>query len=514
MSTKHKHTDFQDSLAKEGTDDALKYFGDAFENFQIRNSAEELKRLIRAVMEREKEEGGDVQLPDDGDSEEAAEKIYRSYLLEKLSKGCSGSKEKNKVNSNIRNWFSGKHRTMKRKSAIEILLALEVDDIEANDYIFRLCGDEAYALYASRDYQDIVYAFCLRNKRGIKDAEGLIDKYAKYVHDDLSDILKEVLSNITDDQSKIDEVINKIDWHSFYRNEHENGKNVIKNFCKDNKLEKEKLEQAIDEYMELLDVCKTTSLLHHEFYDIEEESALDAFFKANKYSFSSFRRTAHKNFIKFYEDLKKPYGDFIMDRDDYEDLTNPYDVLVTARDYYEYLTNPYNEFFMAKDYSEELTDPYNVNLMDEKKLSDEKIYQKIIRIGDNSEKMKYVPSDTEINARTRTRTISVVQKVLAKSTTIDDSTLKEVKIKQLQVPRKYLILVFMHAWGLDIKDEREPIYALNKLLEESGMPILDSRNPFDWLIMNSLFWESKGEGDFYAIDRVKEVVWNVYQIEI
>ena len=459
MSIKSNLTHLYKSKAEEGTDAALKYFGDAFANFQFRNSAQELKRLMSAVM---KDAG--VELADGSEeSSETVENFYKPYLLEKMLKKNSGNEERNRIRANIRNWFNDKNRIMKRESALKILLALEIDDIDvANNFILRTCGDDAYTLYSSRGYEDIIYAFCLKNKLGIDGVEKLIEKYdyklTQSANEYLLLLLRKILLRLVNDSLKVDEIIDEINWRSFYENEYKSGKSVIENFCKENKIEQDKQKQAVNEYMDSLEGRKETHLLQFDFNDIENESELDYYLNANKNYFGTIRRTAYKRFIEYYEELLCLNHKGFMDSD---------------------------------------------------KLTVEDIYKTVISIGDEA---NYIPSGSEIRTRMRARTLSVIQRILAESAAMDDTTLKDIKNKQIQVPRKYLISIFLHTWGY-IDDVKDPIEALNDLLEECGMPTLDSRNLFDFLIMNSMYWESK-QKDFFAIDRVKEIIRSAFNIEV
>jgi hypothetical protein len=80
--------------------------------------------------------------------------------------------------------------------------------------------------------------------------------------------------------------------------------------------------------------------------------------------------------------------------------------------------------------------------------------------------------------------------------------------KDKKIPRKYLILFYMFTNGDD--DYQESIMNLNAVLDKCGMPLLDSRNPFDWIVMNSI--HASSTKDYGAIDRFKKVLNEIYNI--
>jgi len=74
------------------------------------------------------------------------------------------------------------------------------------------------------------------------------------------------------------------------------------------------------------------------------------------------------------------------------------------------------------------------------------------------------------------------------------------KIKQ--ITRKPLIIIWMMA-----NEEKEfitRVKLINGILEECGMPKLDSRNPFDWIVLNAL--ESDG------IVRMEEIIHSIFGV--
>ena len=474
LTEKSRLTELYEKKAEEGTDAALTYFGEAFNNFEIRNSAQELKKLLGSAL---KERGIDIA---DGaeESEGTVKDIYIPFLFEKMGNTDS-------LRVSIRNWLL-RNKPISRQSAINILLALEVDDIDsANRFIMRTCGDDAYVLYA-RDYKDVIYTFCLKKRYGVDGAKKLINKHKKAIEFSNYDLLSSVLTGLTDDEDEIEKAIKAITGvditgddrhkllHKLYENERKIGEKIIRRLCDNIGIEREKQEQAINKYTNLLDKIldrsKETRILQKMVDDIETEPQLDDYLNTHKDSFGTYRRTAYKTFIEYYKLLLNIIPDTVRERID--------------------------DKWLDED------------------LSIEGVYQMLVRIADDAN--SYVPSGNEIRRRTRTSTLSLIQEIIAKGTAMDDTTLKDIKNRQIQVPRKYLISIFMHTWG-DSDDFETPIEELNALLKECGMPMLDSRNPFDFLIMNSIYWEvwnNDQNKDFYAIDRVKAIVKGVFDLEV
>ena len=77
---------------------------------------------------------------------------------------------------------------------------------------------------------------------------------------------------------------------------------------------------------------------------------------------------------------------------------------------------------------------------------------------------------------------------------------KNGKIKQ--ITRKPLIILWMMA--NEVKEFMPRIMIINQILEECGMPKLDSKNPFDWIVINSL--ETDG------IVRMEEIIRNIFDV--
>ena len=92
----------------------------------------------------------------------------------------------------------------------------------------------------------------------------------------------------------------------------------------------------------------------------------------------------------------------------------------------------------------------------------------------------------------------------------------EVKGSVAQVKREHLILFWLYLYGgnPELNDTSEAHSAFeecmliinHKLLEECGMPILDARNPFDWLIINALYYCHFASDDMDAVERIGEIM--------
>jgi hypothetical protein len=90
--------------------------------------------------------------------------------------------------------------------------------------------------------------------------------------------------------------------------------------------------------------------------------------------------------------------------------------------------------------------------------------------------------------------------------------------KIVQVNRKHLILIWLLIYGgrpnFASTDEAEAAFEecieiINfDLLEPCGLPMLDPRNPFDWLVINALYYchFAKNENDTDAVERIRLVI--------
>ena len=92
-----------------------------------------------------------------------------------------------------------------------------------------------------------------------------------------------------------------------------------------------------------------------------------------------------------------------------------------------------------------------------------------------------------------------------------------------QIDRKHLILIWVLSYGgrpgfTDAsetqKEFEECIDIINcELLKECGMPIIDLRNPFDWLIFNALYYSyfANDDDDTDAVERINAVMDTLFR---
>lgn len=74
----------------------------------------------------------------------------------------------------VKRWLSGDTKSIKyRQTAIEICFALELDNEQARDFLFK-CGFHAFNV---RDAEDATYLYCLLKHRPLSDAKMIIEKY-------------------------------------------------------------------------------------------------------------------------------------------------------------------------------------------------------------------------------------------------------------------------------------------------------------------------------------------------
>ena len=347
---KQEITGLYDEMAEiDGLEDAYQFIA---HDFSIRSSGEELKKLL-------KQKGMD-------------EASFRKAMGRENA-------------ANVGNWL--KSKSIKRKSALKILLTLNVDNIaEAERFILRSCGEESDAFYA-RNYKDVIYMFCLKHKRGVAEAERLIQKY-------------------------------------------------------------EFLDKTNTEAQDFNKRGTLTGDLENKFHGLRTEEDLDAFFNENADYFGKFNRTAYKIFMEYYDcavaDIERWKAEMTQEKYNHKDAS----------------------------------------------------------VEDICDEIKSIP-DKQIAA------LNLIQEIIAKDEP-DRKRLTNVKNKKEKIPRKYLILFFMLT-SANEEDYKESIEELNEVLDQCGMPRLDSRNPFDWIVMNSLYVSTKNDYDG-ALDRMKEIAEKIFAV--
>ena len=165
-----------------------------------------------------------------------------------------------------------------------------------------------------------------------------------------------------------------------------------------------------------------------------------------------------------------------------------------------------------------------------------KAYEKFIKLYDlikNANDLE-ATTDDEIVESVMKNTLAlkdrgkITNEILVKITeNIFGSKLSEIINKSVnngtivQVKRKHLILFWLYLYGgtpeLDDIPEaqnafEECMHIINyKLLKVCGMPILDARNPFDWLVINALYYCHFADDDVDAVERIHAVMDTLFQ---
>lgn len=633
-------TKLYDELLKE-CGNPLEYLGiDKIEEFPVRNCSEEIRKLVFSnedFQSRLRSKGIVSNAFDDIDIPE-----YRRFLNKVLPGHAM----------QITNWLGLNPRqntiSISRDSAIKLLFALKVADIkEANSFILRVCGDEAYVLYA-RDYKDLIYKFCLQNSLGMGRAIQLIDDH-RYIEMNQFELLKSIMADLGETFGKPEEaetVIANIKWDKFYQNEVKGGKEAIHRFCEERRKHgnTEPTERLIERYMSNYDSLR--DIIYELFGEEKREEAKEKIIKidwgevhkyegkkgrdvivdlCNKLDYckriENFATLKYMKNCKVFTDvifeLAEEYGamneakafisaidwfDFYknegkrgiskihefcrqngIDEDARDEAVEKYrkklesknkgtlvfnnesGIIHTEEDLREYLEQNKHLFGMYRRtayerfryYYEQIVNPITEKIdfgcghPDKlyEDMSFESFYDHLVSVGD----AERLPGSEEWKARIEHNAIhqalSVMQRIIKANSVIDDTRLKEIKNNKEQVMRRYFVWVFMYSWGDIIDDAQKPIDALNDELVMCGMPRLDSRNPFDFIIMNAMYherrirhleWrieklEAKKERseeecqklnnskkvlkklsklDFFAIDEIKKVVKDIYSIEL
>ena len=209
-----------------------------------------------------------------------------------------------------------------------------------------------------------------------------------------------------------------------------------------------------------MDSARITKRLQNEFGKIGNSTEdLHNFLTRNKDDFGHFRRQAHKRFVELYETLK---GSGIYESD-----------IPTDKDIREMI------------------------LMNIPSLRG--------RHGISHEILRKIAGRT----MSRTGLGEIINKTPSKNGTIP------------QIDRKHLILTWLVSEGggrPDFAETDDPIAAFEEcihilnytVLEDCGMPRLDARNPFDWLIFNALCYCYVESIEDDAVDRIRTVMDALY----
>lgn len=452
---------------------------------------------------------------------------------------------------------------LSRESAIKILFALDVSDIpRANQFILFSCGDNAYAFY-SRDYKDLIYKFCLQNGLPLSTAESLIEEH-KYIEQGSYRLLQSILTkmfapdeNLTQlvwenisgrQKEKTDrakKVINSFCWkhgiavkprkdafneyenaangnnsyiilkailekfnvcdekqieafiggalcEDLYKNEVTNGIRLIRNFCENNGIKKDVQDAVEEKYTGIIKEIDRTSVFDRASEKLKDIPALKKYLEANQNNFGMYRRTAYKR-LKYYYELAE-YGIIQKDSGSYSNTENM------------------------------------------EKLNFGEIYNHMMSVKDDDSVLERIKTNDEWDERikknkTRDLALSIVQEIIKNNTVIDDGDFGAMRNFEKQIGRKYFVWIFMYTWG-EISDYQTPIKSLNDELTNCGFPTLHSRNPFDFIIINSIYQESILERKkldenipenerqklrkqtFLAFDEAKKIVKNFYNFEL
>lgn len=215
----------------------------------------------------------------------------------------------------------------------------------------------------------------------------------------------------------------------------------------------------------LTNTKRITELLQNELFEtVTTEERLKDFLKRNSEHFGTFRRKAYEIFIELYETLKESnsYSDSILTDDDICEM-----VLM------------------------------NIPSLRGRNDITHKTLKKIAE--------KTLP---------RSGLSEIINKIPDKKTGIIP-----------QVDRKHLILIWLVTEGgakpdfEEIDDVgvqfEECIRILNyDILDICGMPHLDARNPFDWLILNALYYNYIEEEDDDAVERIETVMEALFSSEV
>lgn len=253
----------------------------------------------------------------------------------------------------------------------------------------------------------------------------------------------------------------------FYMRDH---KDLIYIYCLDNNMDYEQAKELINEYSYLdnlnpdpnetnqnLSSERVTTFLAKEMKVISTVNELRAFIEHNQEYFGTFRRQAYETFMEYYNTEK---------------YSHPADA-------------PTDEE-ICKDITMNIT-----SLRGKQKGKHDILYDVMKKIAEDA---------------------------------LSRTTLSEITSKKIAVKRKHLILLWLYvnAGSPDFNDNelknkdiafRGCITNINdSLLEPCGMPWLDSRNPFDWVVMHALHYAyfSGNVEDDDAVERINKVMTIIF----
>lgn len=361
---------------------------------------------------------------------------------------------------NLSNWRRGKK--ISREYAIKIMFALKINNIsEAENFITRVCWEDGF--YA-RDYKDIIYMFCLENNHDWQIAADLVMEYANLdtANADVSrNIAEKIIYELSGDEiNGAKEYIEKVNW------EKEKGEDVIHNFCMDNGIGFRRENEVIDRYLDSGRIFdKSTEYLEKEYYKLKDINGLRDFLNQNKHYFGDFNRTAYKIFMDYYIYFHK---------------------IASAEKSF--------DIYTRKESGDDI-EAYTRENLAFREISDE---------------------INQISNPIKKSGLNLIQKIIAENMMNETERQKfwGIKNKKENVPRKYLILFYLLCNNEEHFDEA--VNLLNEeILDKCGMPRLDSRNPFDWIVMNSLITreEDAEERTIDRLNKIEENILNAYNID-
>jgi len=245
-----------------------------------------------------------------------------------------------------------------------------------------------------------------------------------------------------------------------------NYRDIIFYFCLFNELPYETAIKLIDEHTHIDSIHPNqtqnngnqplTFMFKQEVADYETEDELRAFLEENKSKFGSFNNTAYKHFKELFDKVKiKETAHHISEKKRHNDTD---DLEKYDRD---------NVSF------NDICDLMRMGIPSNQKKGDLTYLQQMLY-----EDLPNRPTLTDV---------------------YNQKADKNGRIKQ--ITRKPLIIIWMMA-----NEEKEfipRVQIINGILEECGMPKLDSKNPFDWIVLNAL--ESDG------IARMEEIIQGIFE---
>lgn len=327
-----------------------------------------------------------------------------------------------------------------------ILLEFSVcDDVQTVGFIEAFLCDKFYQNEISSGKR-VIGNFCETSKDIITQKyNAKIVKQETNINDAINLLQSILLEVFVCDEAQITELIGDIETKKKTVDEKIN--ELICGFC--NRVEK----IIVQKYTDKFEDNKSTSSFNEDTYDLKNKAGLEKYLRDNQNQFSMYRRTAYEKFRHYFDLLLKEYG-------------IPQGIEDQSYKYYE----------AGKPVKDE------DGLYDELNL--EGIIDEIINDGINQD-------DATLTIIQRTLTAPINKSEFAP---INKSELKDMKNFKEQIRRRYFIWLFMSTWGTndnyenDYRDPRDAIECLNEELADCGFRMLHSRSPFDYVVLNTMFY--------------------------